>query len=69
MPGVYLGNNVTIGENCVIHPNVVIYDNCHIGNNVIIHSNTVIGADAFYTSFLNYIEKSGTYKTVWEFEM
>jgi UDP-3-O-[3-hydroxymyristoyl] glucosamine N-acyltransferase len=48
MPGVYLGNNVTIGENCVIHPNVVIYDNCHLGNNVIIHSNSVIGADAFY---------------------
>jgi UDP-3-O-[3-hydroxymyristoyl] glucosamine N-acyltransferase len=48
MPGVYLGNNVTIGENCVIHPNVVIYDNCHIGNNVIIHANSVIGADAFY---------------------
>lgn len=48
MPGVYLGNNVTIGDNCVIHPNVVIYDNCHIKNNVIIHSNTVIGADAFY---------------------
>ncbi|MCX6297355.1 MAG: UDP-3-O-(3-hydroxymyristoyl)glucosamine N-acyltransferase [Bacteroidetes bacterium] len=48
MPGVYLGNNVTIGENCVIHPNVVIYDNCHLGNNVIIHSNCVIGADAFY---------------------
>lgn len=48
MPGVYLGNNVTIGENCVIHPNVVIYDNCHLGNNVIIHANCVIGADAFY---------------------
>lgn len=48
MPGVYLGNNVSIGEHCVLHPNVVVYDNCVIGNNVIIHSNTVIGADAFY---------------------
>ena len=48
MPGVYLGNNVIIGDNCVIHPNVVIYDNCHLKNNVIIHANTVIGADAFY---------------------
>lgn len=48
MPGVYLGNHVTIGDNCVIHPNVVIYDNCHIRNNVTIHANTVIGADAFY---------------------
>jgi UDP-3-O-[3-hydroxymyristoyl] glucosamine N-acyltransferase len=48
MPGVYLGNNVTIGNNCVLHPNVVVYDNCVIGNNVVIHANTVIGADAFY---------------------
>lgn len=48
MPGVYLGNNVTVGDNCVIHPNVVVYDNCIIKNNVIIHANTVIGADAFY---------------------
>ena len=30
MPGVYLGNNVTVGDNCVLHPNVVVYDNCHI---------------------------------------
>ncbi|MEO6884173.1 MAG: UDP-3-O-(3-hydroxymyristoyl)glucosamine N-acyltransferase [Bacteroidia bacterium] len=48
MPGVYLGNNVSVGSNCVLHPNVVIYDNCIIGNNVIIHSNTVIGGHAFY---------------------
>lgn len=48
MPGVYLGNNVIIGDNCVLHPNVVVYDNCVIGNNVIIHAGTVIGADAFY---------------------
>ncbi|HVA98610.1 MAG TPA: UDP-3-O-(3-hydroxymyristoyl)glucosamine N-acyltransferase [Bacteroidia bacterium] len=48
MPGVFLGNNVTVGDNCVLHPNVVIYDNCVIGNNVIIHSNSVIGGHAFY---------------------
>jgi len=48
MPGVYLGNRVTVGDNCVLHPNVVVYDDCHIGNNVIIHAGTVIGADAFY---------------------
>ena len=35
----------------------------------VIGDSATIGADAFYTSFLNYIEKSGTYKTVWEFEM
>lgn len=48
MPGAYLGNHVSIGENCVIYPNVTIMDHCVIGNNVIIQSGTVIGSDAFY---------------------
>src|SRR6185312_144618 len=48
MPNVFLGNNVSIGSNCVIHPNVTIYDDSIIGDNVEIHSGTVIGGDAFY---------------------
>ena len=47
-PGVFIGNHVEIGQNCVLHPGVVIYDNCVLGDGVIIHANTVIGADAFY---------------------
>ncbi|HLG02108.1 MAG TPA: LpxD N-terminal domain-containing protein, partial [Bacteroidia bacterium] len=47
-PHVYIGNNVTIGMNCILMPGVVIYDNCVIGNNVRIHANSVIGSDAFY---------------------
>ncbi|MCL4125926.1 UNVERIFIED_CONTAM: hypothetical protein GTU68_029605 [Idotea baltica] len=47
-PNVFIGNNVTIGKNCVIHPNVTIYDNSVLGDNVTIHANTVLGADAFY---------------------
>ena len=35
----------------------------------VIGDSATIGADAFYNSFLSYIEKYGTYKTVWEFEM
>ena len=35
----------------------------------IIGDSATIGADAFYNSFLTYIEESGTYRTVWEFEM
>ena len=35
----------------------------------IIGDSATIGADPFYNSFLGYIEKYGTYKTVWEFEM
>jgi UDP-3-O-[3-hydroxymyristoyl] glucosamine N-acyltransferase len=47
-PNVFIGNNVQIGNNCLIHANVTIYDNCEIGDNVIIHSGTVLGSDAFY---------------------
>jgi len=48
LPGAYVGNNVRIGKDCIIHPNVVIMDHCVIGNNVIIQPGTVIGSDAFY---------------------
>ena len=47
-PNVFIGNNVSIGDNCTIHANVSIYDNCVIGNGVTIHAGTVIGGDAFY---------------------
>jgi len=47
-PGVVIGNNVEIGENCLIHPNVVIYDNVKLGDGVEIHANTVLGGHAFY---------------------
>jgi UDP-3-O-[3-hydroxymyristoyl] glucosamine N-acyltransferase len=48
MHNVYLGNHVSIGDNCVLHPNVVIMDHCVIGNNVVIQAGTIIGSDAFY---------------------
>jgi ATP-dependent RNA/DNA helicase IGHMBP2 len=35
----------------------------------VIGDSATIGADAFYNAFLTYIEKKGTYRTVWEFEM
>jgi UDP-3-O-[3-hydroxymyristoyl] glucosamine N-acyltransferase len=47
-PGAFVGNHVSIGKDCIIHPNVSIMDHCIIGNNVIIQSGTVIGSDAFY---------------------
>lgn len=47
-PGVFVGEHVRIGSNCLIHSNVSIYDFSEIGNDVIIHANTVIGSDAFY---------------------
>ncbi len=47
-PGAFVGNHVSIGSNCIIHPAVTIMDNCIIGNNVVIQAGTVIGSDAFY---------------------
>ncbi|RYZ54035.1 MAG: UDP-3-O-(3-hydroxymyristoyl)glucosamine N-acyltransferase [Sphingobacteriales bacterium] len=47
-PGVFVGNHVRIGRNCLIHANVTIYDYTEIGDNVIIQAGTVIGGDAFY---------------------
>ena len=34
----------------------------------VIGDSATLGADAFYNLFLTYIEKHGTYRTVWEFE-
>lgn len=48
MPNAYIGNEVKIGKNCIIHPNVTILDHCVIGDDVIIQAGTVIGSDAFY---------------------
>ena len=35
----------------------------------VIGDSATIGADAFYNAFLTYIEQSGIYRTVWEFDM
>ncbi|RYY57748.1 MAG: UDP-3-O-(3-hydroxymyristoyl)glucosamine N-acyltransferase [Chitinophagaceae bacterium] len=48
MPNAFIGNQVSIGKNCVIYPNVTILDHCVIGDDVVIQSGTVIGSDAFY---------------------
>lgn len=48
MPHVFIGPNVKIGKNCVLHPSVSILSDTIIGDDVIIQANTVIGSDAFY---------------------
>ena len=35
----------------------------------VIGDSATIGGDAFYHSFLTYIESKGCYRTVWEFEL
>ena len=46
-PNAYIGDNVTIGDNSIIHPGVKIYHDCIIGNHVTIHGGTIIGSDGF----------------------
>ncbi|OSZ79863.1 hypothetical protein CAP36_00945 [Chitinophagaceae bacterium IBVUCB2] len=36
---------------------------------IVIGDSATIGADKFYNEFLSYVEKHGTYRTVWEFEI
>jgi ATP-dependent RNA/DNA helicase IGHMBP2 len=36
---------------------------------MVIGDSATIGADCFYNSFLSYIEKHGSYRSVWEFEL
>ena len=36
---------------------------------IVIGDSATIGADKFYGEFLSYVEKNGTYRTVWEFEL
>ena len=45
--GVVLGANVSVGDDCVLHPNVVLYDGVSIGNRVILHAAVCLGADGF----------------------
>ncbi|HEY5407439.1 MAG TPA: AAA domain-containing protein [Ginsengibacter sp.] len=35
----------------------------------VIGDSATIGADSFYNAFLSYIEKNGSYRSVWEFEL
>jgi len=47
-PGVFVGRNVRIGRDCLIHPGVVIMAGTTIADRVIIGSGTTVGSDAFY---------------------
>ncbi len=47
-PNVFIGQNVKIGANSVIHPGVVIGNNTIIEENVVVGPNTVLGHSAFY---------------------
>jgi UDP-3-O-[3-hydroxymyristoyl] glucosamine N-acyltransferase len=46
-PGVYVGEDSSVGEESVLYPNVSIYPGTVIGKRVILHSGVVVGADGF----------------------
>lgn len=46
-PGVYVGEQVRIGNDSVVYPNVSIMAGTVIGNRVILHAGAVIGSDGF----------------------
>lgn len=45
--GVYVGDDVVIGENCELFPNVVVRERITIGSRVVIHAGSVLGSDGF----------------------
>jgi UDP-3-O-[3-hydroxymyristoyl] glucosamine N-acyltransferase len=46
-PGVYVGDDTAVGEDCVLFPNVVVRERCTIGDRVVIHAGSVVGSDGF----------------------
>jgi UDP-3-O-[3-hydroxymyristoyl] glucosamine N-acyltransferase len=44
---VAIGDDVSLGEQCVLHPHVVLRERVTLGNRVIIHAGSVIGSDGF----------------------
>ena len=55
----YIGDHVTVGDNCVFYPHATVYENCTIGNNCILHAGSVVGADGF-----GFAPEGETYKKI-----
>lgn len=45
--GTFVGEHVTIGEDCLLYPNVTVRERTQIGDRVILQPGAVIGADGF----------------------
>jgi UDP-3-O-[3-hydroxymyristoyl] glucosamine N-acyltransferase len=44
---VFLGDNVTVGRDCLLYPGVKIMAGCQIGDRCILHAGAVVGSDGF----------------------
>jgi len=47
MAGGYVGKEVSVGEDSLIHPRVTLYHGVRVGKRAILHSGCVIGSDGF----------------------
>lgn len=50
-PGVFVGEETRIAEDCLLYPNATVRERCQIGARVILHPSCVIGADGFGFAF------------------
>ena len=46
-PGVYVGDDTVIGDDCELFPHVVVRERCTVGRRVVVHANSAIGSDGF----------------------
>ena len=59
-PHCFIGDNVTIGDNCLFHPGVKVYEGTVIGNDCVLQAGVVLGSDGFgYAP-----QEDGTYKPI-----
>lgn len=47
LPQCYVGEDVKIGKNCLLHPRAVVRHDCELGDRVTLHPGAVIGGDGF----------------------
>jgi UDP-3-O-[3-hydroxymyristoyl] glucosamine N-acyltransferase len=47
MAGVSIGDDTTIGRDCVFYPNAVVYGGARLGDRVILHAGAVVASDGF----------------------
>ena len=59
MPPRTSGDDVTIGDQCVLDPHVIVYRRSVLGNRVQIHGGSVVGGDGF-----GYVFHEGRYVKV-----
>ena len=58
-PGVFVGDDSVVEDDCLLYPNVTVRERCMIGKRVIVHSGTVIGSDGF-----GYVQQEGRHHKI-----